>query len=36
VYEDPRVVLVLAQDAARYAELREDVIAMLQGTEWNP
>jgi TolB-like protein/cytochrome c-type biogenesis protein CcmH/NrfG len=36
VYEDPRVIPVLARDAARYAELREEVVAMLQRSEWNP
>jgi len=35
VYEAPRVAAGLAADAERYAEVREEVRAMLQRPEWN-
>ena len=35
VYEDPRVVAKLAEEAERFAEVREEVRAMLQRPEWN-
>jgi TolB-like protein/Tfp pilus assembly protein PilF len=35
VYEDPRVAARLAEDAERYAQLREEVRAMLQRPEWD-
>ena len=37
VYEDPRVAALLAEDAERFAALREEVRDMLQQPEWeNP
>jgi len=35
VYEDPRVTAKLAEEAERYAAVREEVRAMLQRPEWN-
>ena len=35
VYENPRIAAGLAADAERFAELQEDVRAMLQRPEWN-
>jgi TolB-like protein len=35
VYEDPRVAAKLVERAERFAEVREDVQAMLQGPKWN-
>ena len=35
VYEDPRVATRLAEDAERYAALREQVRDMLHGPEWS-
>ena len=35
VYEEPRVAVRLAEDARRFAALREEVRTMLQRPEWN-
>ena len=35
LYEDPRVAAKLAEEAERFAEVREEVRAMLQRPEWN-
>jgi TolB-like protein/Flp pilus assembly protein TadD len=35
VYEDPRVAAKLVERAERFAEVRKDVQAMLQRSEWN-
>jgi TolB-like protein/Flp pilus assembly protein TadD len=35
VYEDPRVAAKLNEEAERYAQVREEVRAMLQRPEWN-
>ena len=34
LYEDPRVAAKLAEEAERFAEVREEVRAMLQSPEW--